>query len=85
MVSLRSSTTINEKLNSFLKLYSVHRPVIQRALNVFFIVYVLGASYTGLASRVGKGRSKKDKRKGKSDRVAVRLAVINYSPSFTKI
>lgn len=78
MVSLRLSTTQNERINRFLELYSSHRPVIQRAMNVFFVIYVLGATYTSFNSapgRVGKSRAKKssiaDDRKGKQERVAV--------------
>jgi len=65
------------KLAQALKTYSVHRPLVQRVLNVTFIVYILGSTYrvlSGRSSRSGKERLKKDKRYGetvKPERVAV--------------
>lgn len=65
------------KLAQALKTYSTHRPLVQRVLNVTFIVYILGSTYrvlSGHSSRSGKERPKKDKRSGetvKTERVAV--------------
>ncbi|KDR85282.1 hypothetical protein GALMADRAFT_234056 [Galerina marginata CBS 339.88] len=64
-----------DQLAHFLKLYSAHRPLVQRILNISFVIYVLGSTYTGLSGR--SSRPKKDhlvKKKGeasKPDRVAV--------------
>ncbi len=66
--------------------YSAHRPLVQRAINITFIVYVLGSTFRGLSGKGGSSRSNKS-RKGKgskggkddddkkSTRVAVRWAV----------
>jgi ATP-binding cassette subfamily D (ALD) long-chain fatty acid import protein len=65
------------KLAQALKTYSAHRPLVQRVLNVTFVVYILGSTYrvlSGHSSRSGKERPKKDKRYGetvRTERVAV--------------
>jgi ATP-binding cassette subfamily D (ALD) long-chain fatty acid import protein len=71
------STRSKEKLTKALKTYSTHRPLVQRVLNVSFIVYILGSTYTvlsGRSSRSGKERPKRGKgtkETGKQERVAV--------------
>ena len=76
--SLRMPAGSNEKVARFMKAYGRHRPVIQRILNISFIFYVLGATYTGLSGKksgAGKDRSKRkgnDTQAGKEERVAVR-------------
>lgn len=77
MTASQFSVRSKEKLAQALKIYAVHRPLVQRVLNVTFIVYILGSTYTGLSghsSRSGKERSKKLKGNGervKPERVAV--------------
>ncbi|KIM47919.1 hypothetical protein M413DRAFT_15990 [Hebeloma cylindrosporum] len=77
MTASHFSVRSKEKLAQALKIYAVHRPLVQRVLNVTFIVYILGSTYTGLSghsSRSGKERSKKLKGNGervKPERVAV--------------
>ena len=72
-IAARSKATLAQAL----KAYSVHRPLVQRVLNVAFIIYILGSTYTSLSghsSRSGKERPKKDKRYRaavKPERVAV--------------
>jgi len=72
-ISVRSKKILAKAL----KTYSAHRPLVQRILNVTFIVYILGSTYTGLSghsSRSGKERPKKGKGDGgtvKPQRVAV--------------
>jgi hypothetical protein len=87
--SLRSSTTPNERLSRLLEFYSAHRLVIQRIMNASFLIYLLRATYGGFnssGSRVGKGQStskkgKKDNRKGRPDRVAVRRSFVKIPAS----
>lgn len=79
MSSLRAN---KELIANFTKLYSHHRPFIQRVLNSAFILYVLGTTYRGLSARPapssrsskGNGKGKADGKDGKAPRVAVRLA-----------
>jgi hypothetical protein len=77
MAASRIAVRSKEKLAQALKTYSAHRPLVQRVLNVTFIVYILSSTYTGLSghsSRSGKERPKKDKGYGatvKPERVAV--------------
>lgn len=79
--------TFNERFARFSKAYAVHRPIVQRVLNIAFIVYVLGSTYRGLSSRPkshnpkqGKGKGKatnerQDGETGKAPRVAVSLLI----------
>ncbi|KAK0465214.1 ABC transporter transmembrane region 2-domain-containing protein [Desarmillaria tabescens] len=60
--------------------YSAHRPLVQRAINIAFIVYVLGSTFRGLSGKGGSSRSTKS-RKGKGgkdggdDKKSTRVAV----------
>ncbi|PBL00960.1 hypothetical protein ARMGADRAFT_915749 [Armillaria gallica] len=47
--------------------YSAHRPLVQRAINITFIVYVLGSTFRGLSGKGGSSRSNKS-RKGKGSK-----------------
>ncbi|KAF8058262.1 adrenoleukodystrophy protein [Lyophyllum atratum] len=57
--------SFNERFAHFAKAYSVHRPLVQRFLNIAFVVYVLGTTYRGLASRPASSSSDAGKGKGK--------------------
>ncbi|KAG6844334.1 hypothetical protein H0H87_007692 [Tephrocybe sp. NHM501043] len=68
----------NERLAQVAKSYSVHRPLVQRFLNISFVIYALTTTYRGLASRPsssspkGRGKTKTDQGEtGKPPRVAV--------------
>ncbi|KAF8912942.1 ABC transporter transmembrane region 2-domain-containing protein [Gymnopilus junonius] len=57
-------------LAHFLKIYSIHRPLVQRFLNISFVIYALGTAYAGLSS----GQRKEHRKKldpSKPERVAV--------------
>ncbi|KAI0274888.1 ABC transporter transmembrane region 2-domain-containing protein [Gloeopeniophorella convolvens] len=66
-------------LDSFVKSYATHRPVVQRVLTTGFIFYCLGATYRGLSARTAPAQSKKGRvssasgkpESGKPQRVAV--------------
>lgn len=66
------------------KIYANNRPLIQRFLNISFVLYVLGTTYYGLSGGGRGGKSKKGKGKmtvegktdGKPDRVAVRSSSV---------
>lgn len=68
-----------EKLAYLSKNYASNRPLIQKVLNISFVLYVLGTTYYGLSgggrggkSRKGKGKVAIDGRPdGRSERVAV--------------
>jgi len=79
VVSTLRSANLNESLAAFVKVYSKHRPVIQRFLTTSFILYALGTTYRGLAARptVSPGASKKGRGKEneKSDAKPPRVAV----------
>ncbi|KAK0245879.1 adrenoleukodystrophy protein [Armillaria nabsnona] len=47
--------------------YSAHRPLVQRVINIAFIVYVLGSTFRGLSGKGGSSRSNKS-RKGKGSK-----------------
>ncbi|KAK0208396.1 ABC transporter transmembrane region 2-domain-containing protein [Desarmillaria ectypa] len=42
--------------------YSAHRPLVQRTINVAFIVYVLGSTFRGLSGKGGSSRSTKSRK-----------------------
>ncbi|KAF9056467.1 ABC transporter transmembrane region 2-domain-containing protein [Panaeolus papilionaceus] len=75
--TLRLSKETNEKLAHLFQVYSKHRPLIQRILNISFVFYALGTLCAGLFLGSPGGSSKSSKRKkgtpdsGKSERVAV--------------
>jgi ATP-binding cassette subfamily D (ALD) long-chain fatty acid import protein len=60
------SKTFNERFVQFSKVYSVHRPLVQRCLNTAFIFYVLGSTYRGLSARPASSLASKGKGKGKA-------------------
>lgn len=82
--ALQLSKTTNARLASAFQTYSKHRPIVQRVLNISYVIYVLGATYYGLSQKQSSsGPSKKSRRKGKDDggkqeRVAV--SDVNSSP-----
>jgi ATP-binding cassette subfamily D (ALD) long-chain fatty acid import protein len=66
--ALRLSKANNERLASAIQTYSKHRPLVQRVLNISYVLYVLGATYYGLSQKQSSsGPSKKSRRKGKDD------------------
>ncbi|KAG6866030.1 hypothetical protein C0991_009439 [Blastosporella zonata] len=81
--------SFNERLAQFAKSYSVHRPLVQRFLNISFIIYVLTTTYRGLASRPpsskGKGKAKAEDGSGKAPRVAVCRILSSLSTALTDI
>ncbi|KAJ3777620.1 adrenoleukodystrophy protein [Lentinula raphanica] len=62
------STTKTKELNDLLarlsKHYTLHRPLIQRILNISFVIYVLQTTYKGFSARSPRSRGKKDKDAG---------------------
>ncbi|KAK7034035.1 ATP-binding cassette long-chain fatty acid transporter pxa2 [Paramarasmius palmivorus] len=79
VLSTLRSKELKDQLARFTKSYSAHRPLIQRLLNISFVLYVLGTTFKGLSARParpsssgkGKGKAKDDKESGKPPRVAV--------------
>ncbi|PPQ64758.1 hypothetical protein CVT26_002702 [Gymnopilus dilepis] len=66
------SSRAKKDLAHFLKVYAVHRPQVQRLLNISFVVYVLGTTYAGLSSGHKKEHlSRKKSGPIKGERVAV--------------
>jgi ATP-binding cassette subfamily D (ALD) long-chain fatty acid import protein len=76
-----------DRLARISKIYASNRPLIQRVLNINFVLYVLGTTYYGLSgggrgakSRKRKGNASEEHKPvdGKPERVAVRKSpVIN--------
>ncbi|KAG6891066.1 hypothetical protein C0995_014155 [Termitomyces sp. Mi166 len=87
--------SFNERLTKFAKVYVAHRPLVQRVLNISFVVYVLATAYYGLSSRTSSSSSTGGKSKdmankgdkqdgaGKPPRVANKLAIA-YRTRLTK-
>ncbi|KAG7092761.1 hypothetical protein E1B28_009086 [Marasmius oreades] len=75
MLATRSKQ-LKEKVALFSKSYSTHRPLVQRVLNIAFVLYFLGNTFRGLSARPSKpsslsrGKESNGKDAGKS-RVAV--------------
>lgn len=66
------SKEISQQIAHFTRLYSQHRPLIQRLLNSAFILYVLGTTYRGLSARPTPAKAQKHEDKsGKPPKVAV--------------
>lgn len=67
VLSTLRSPAAQERLAKFAKIYSKHRPVVQRSLNIGFVVYTLGSTYLSLTSRSAKADDlgKKGRAKGK--------------------
>jgi len=64
------SKLVEERAAQFSKLYTIHRPLLQRCLNVGLAFYALGSTYRGLSSRPASPQStKKSKGKGKDDAI----------------
>ncbi|KAF8349790.1 ABC transporter transmembrane region 2-domain-containing protein [Amanita rubescens] len=57
------------RLSRFANAYATHRPLVQKALNIAFVFYVLASTYRSYAGRPAP--SSKKHRDGKSTRVAV--------------
>lgn len=62
--------------------YSAHRPLVQRTINIAFIVYVLGSTFRGLSGKGGSSRSNKSRKskgskggKDDDDNKSTRVAV----------
>lgn len=82
--SLRLSQQSNERLAKALNVYMVHRPVIQRLLNISFVAFILSSAYFGITGKPSanqsskKGKSKKGKDVGgRPERVAVRSILMS--------
>ncbi|KAF9569847.1 hypothetical protein CPC08DRAFT_623449 [Agrocybe pediades] len=72
----RLSASNNERLTRALKLYSSHRPLVQRFLNVTFIAYILTAAYVGVSGGGSTSSKSHHTKKGKGDSAkAERVAV----------
>ena len=79
LASLRLSQRSNERLANAFKVYMVHRPLVQRLLNISFVTFILSSAYFGISGKSSasqsskKGRPKKGKDgEGRPERVAVR-------------
>ncbi|KAF9265656.1 hypothetical protein L218DRAFT_1075743 [Marasmius fiardii PR-910] len=77
ILSTSRSRQLKEQISLFSKSYSAHRPLVQRILNISFVLYVLGTTFRGLSARparpsaLSRGGKSNDKDAGKSSRVAV--------------
>ncbi|KAJ4489624.1 adrenoleukodystrophy protein [Lentinula edodes] len=70
MAALSTSRTkeILELLDGISKHYAAHRPLIQRILNISFVLYVLGTTYKGFSARPApKGQLKRNKDAGNEE------------------
>ncbi|KAJ3812104.1 ABC transporter transmembrane region 2-domain-containing protein [Lentinula aff. lateritia] len=70
MAALSTSRTKKflELLDGISKHYVAHRPLIQRILNISFVLYVLGTTYKGFSARPApKGQLKKNKDAGNEE------------------
>ena len=76
------SKEARQRLAAFSRGYSAHRPMIQRGLNIGFVLYVVGGTYYGMAKKPSnapstrKGRGKKGSDPNQPERVAVRDPVL---------
>lgn len=82
VLSTLQTQVAKEKFAQFAKVYSKHRPAVQRCLNIAFVIYTLGSTYLSLTSRSGKssdegGRksSRRSKGKGGEGNKPVKVAV----------
>ncbi|KAJ3718391.1 ABC transporter transmembrane region 2-domain-containing protein [Lentinula raphanica] len=62
--STTKTKDFNELLARLSKHYTLHRPLIQRILNISFVIYVLQTTYKGFSARSPRSRGKKDKDAG---------------------
>ncbi|KAJ3900827.1 ABC transporter transmembrane region 2-domain-containing protein [Lentinula edodes] len=70
MAALSTSRTKEflELLDGISKHYAAHRPLIQRILNISFVLYVLGTTYKGFSARPApKGQLKRNKDAGNEE------------------
>ncbi|KAF5384738.1 hypothetical protein D9757_006236 [Collybiopsis confluens] len=66
VLSTLRSQELKKQLDQLMKLYIARRPLIQRLLNISFVLYVLGTTYNGFTSRPANSSSS-SKKKQKSD------------------
>ena len=59
-----SKESVKKQAAQLANLYISHRPVIQKSLNVGFVLYVLSTTYRGLSAK--PSTSSRDKGKGKA-------------------
>lgn len=94
MAALSTSRTKEflELLDGIFKHYAAHRPLIQRILNISFVLYVLGTTYKGFSARPApKGQLKRNKDAGNEEemrrppRVAVCLLVLLHKSHINHI
>ncbi|KAJ3835418.1 ABC transporter transmembrane region 2-domain-containing protein [Lentinula raphanica] len=64
VLSTTKTKDFNELLARLSKHYTLHRPLIQRILNISFVIYVLQTTYKGFSARSPRSRGKKDKDAG---------------------
>ncbi|KAJ3882385.1 adrenoleukodystrophy protein [Lentinula edodes] len=72
MAALSTSRTKEflELLDGISKHYAAHRPLIQRILNISFVLYVLGTTYKGFSARPApKGQLKRNKDAGNEEQM----------------
>lgn len=83
--SLRGKAT-SERLARISKAYANNRPLVQRILNISFVLYVLSTTYYSMSGGGRKDSSKQGKGKartggkptdGKPERVAVRILLVS--------
>lgn len=55
---------LDQRVKQLVQVYAAHRPLVQRGLTVGFVLYVLTASYRGLAAHQ---TTKKEKEKDAAD------------------
>ncbi|KIK71371.1 hypothetical protein GYMLUDRAFT_186063 [Collybiopsis luxurians FD-317 M1] len=69
VLSTLRSQEFKKHLDQLSKLYAARRPLIQRVLNISFVLYVLGTTYRGFVSRPAPlgSSSKQKKSKGKDE------------------
>jgi ATP-binding cassette subfamily D (ALD) long-chain fatty acid import protein len=74
VLSTLRSQELKSSLDRVFKLYLQRRPLIQRVLNVSFVLYVLGTTYKGFAARpasAGSAKKRSEGKDGQPPRVAV--------------
>lgn len=70
VLSTQRSQALQERFAQFSKVYSAHRPAVQRTLNIAFVAWVLGSTYLSISggskkARPDDGPSKKGRGKAK--------------------
>ena len=77
LMTVRSTTSgptltakqIKQRFAQFSRIYALHRPLVQRCLNIALIVYGLGSTYRGLTSRPTSSPNSKKSTKTTKDNV----------------